>query len=59
MSRGGAVVIDDVVRKCARGCEDGHDVDDWLRAENEVRMPDIVIGVAPEAPAAIGVVRRD
>ena len=23
---------------CARGCEDGHDVDDWLSAEREVRV---------------------
>jgi hypothetical protein len=22
---------------CARGCEDGHDLDDWLLAEREVR----------------------
>ena len=22
---------------CARGCEDGHDVDDWLQAEAELR----------------------
>lgn len=22
---------------CARGCEDGHDVDDWLQAEQELR----------------------
>jgi hypothetical protein len=22
---------------CARGCEDGHDLDDWLQAEREVR----------------------
>jgi len=21
----------------ARGCEDGHDVDDWLQAEDELR----------------------
>jgi hypothetical protein len=21
---------------CARGCEDGHDVDDWLSAEREL-----------------------
>jgi DUF2934 family protein len=22
---------------CARGCEDGHDIEDWLRAERELR----------------------
>ena len=22
---------------CERGCEDGHDLDDWLRAEREVK----------------------
>ncbi len=22
---------------CARGCQDGHDVDDWLSAERELR----------------------
>jgi hypothetical protein len=22
---------------CARGCEDGHDLDDWLQAERDVR----------------------
>ena len=32
---------DDVARRafelyCARGCEDGHDVDDWLSAEREL-----------------------
>ena len=34
---------DDVARRafelyCARGCEDGHDVDDWLSAERELRV---------------------
>ena len=24
-------------RYCARGCEDGHDLDDWLSAEREFR----------------------
>jgi Protein of unknown function (DUF2934) len=24
-------------RYCARGCEDGHDMDDWLHAERELR----------------------
>jgi hypothetical protein len=24
-------------RYCARGCQDGQDVDDWLNAEREVR----------------------
>jgi hypothetical protein len=24
-------------RYCARGCEDGHDVEDWLAAERELR----------------------
>jgi hypothetical protein len=33
---------DEVARRafdlyCARGCEDGHDLDDWLLAEREVR----------------------
>jgi len=23
---------------CARGCEDGHDVEDWLTAEREMRV---------------------
>jgi len=22
---------------CARGCQDGHDIDDWLSAERELR----------------------
>ena len=34
---------DDVERRafllyCARGCEDGHDLDDWLSAERELRF---------------------
>jgi DUF2934 family protein len=33
---------DDIARRafelyCARGCEDGHDVEDWLQAERELR----------------------
>jgi hypothetical protein len=33
---------DEVARRafglyCARGCEDGHDLDDWLLAERELR----------------------
>jgi hypothetical protein len=24
---------------CARGCEEGHDVDDWLKAERELTRP--------------------
>jgi Protein of unknown function (DUF2934) len=35
---------------CARGCQDGHDLDDWLRAERELRMSDTVRGAALEAP---------
>jgi hypothetical protein len=36
------VYQDEVARRafdlyCARGCEDGHDLDDWLSAEREVR----------------------
>lgn len=34
---------DEVARRafdlyCARGCEDGHDLDDWLSAEREFRF---------------------
>jgi Protein of unknown function (DUF2934) len=36
---------------CARGCQDGHDVEDWLRAEDELRIPQDVIHVAPDAPS--------
>jgi hypothetical protein len=24
---------------CQRGCQDGHDVDDWLQAERELQQP--------------------
>ena len=40
---GGSDVSDrDVARRayelyCARGCEDGHDVDDWLAAEGDLQ----------------------
>src|SRR5262245_22000164 len=38
----GAPSRDDVARRafelyCQRGCEDGHDVQDWLQAEQELR----------------------
>jgi hypothetical protein len=37
-----AVTESDIARRafelyCDRGCEDGHDVDDWLTAERELR----------------------
>jgi hypothetical protein len=36
------VIESDIARRafelyCDRGCEDGHDVDDWLNAERELR----------------------
>lgn len=42
---------DDVPRRafelyCARGCEDGHDLDDWVSAERELRA---VRSVSPAA----------
>jgi Protein of unknown function (DUF2934) len=36
---------------CARGCQVGRDVEDRLRAEDELRRPQNVIGVAPDAPS--------
>ena len=35
---------------CARGCQDGHDIDDWLSAERELQMSDNVMTTALEAP---------
>jgi hypothetical protein len=37
-----AVTVSDIARRAyelylARGCEDGHDVDDWVQAERELR----------------------
>jgi hypothetical protein len=44
---------DDIARRafelyCARGCENGHDIEDWLQAERELR----------EAPATVEVQAR-
>ncbi len=41
-----AVVYDDIARRAydlylARRCEHGHDVDDWLQAERELRGPSV------------------
>jgi hypothetical protein len=30
---------------CARGCEDGHDIHDWLQAERELRETTAVLEV--------------
>jgi len=32
---------------CARGCEDGHDIQDWLQAEREVREATAALEVRP------------
>ena len=37
-----AVTKDDIARRafeiyCARGCEEGHDLEDWLQAERDLR----------------------
>ena len=42
LDRSANVTEDDIARRAyelylARGCEDGHDVDDWLQAERELR----------------------
>jgi Protein of unknown function (DUF2934) len=42
---------------CARGCQDGHDVEDWLRAEDELRLPQNVIDVAPDTPSVSATTR--
>ena len=41
-ARAAAVTNDDVARRAydlhlARGCEHGHDVDDWMKSERELR----------------------
>jgi hypothetical protein len=38
---------------CARGCQDGHDVDDWLCAERELQVADNVMSAALEAPPVL------
>ena len=30
----------------ARGCEDGHEVEDWLRAEEEIREKKVIAAAA-------------
>ena len=35
---------------CARGCQGGHDVEDWLSAERELQVSDNVMTTALEAP---------
>ena len=42
-ARGGTVATDDIARHAydlylARGCEPGHDVDDWVQAERELQI---------------------
>jgi hypothetical protein len=42
VARAWDVTEDDIARRafqlyCDRGCTDGHDVDDWLNAERELR----------------------
>ena len=32
---------------CARGCEDGHDLQDWLQAERELRDTTAALQVRP------------
>ena len=43
---------DDIARRafelyCARGCEDGHDIEDWLQAERELREATAAVEVGP------------
>jgi hypothetical protein len=43
---------DDIARRafelyCARGCEDGHDIEDWLQAERELREATAEVEVSP------------
>ena len=43
---------DDIARRafelyCARGCEDGHDVQDWLQAERELREATATVELRP------------
>ena len=49
-----SVAESDIARRafelyCDRGCEDGHDVDDWLNAERELR--DAASSSADPAPS--------
>ena len=37
---------------CDRGCKDGHDVDDWLQAEVQLREQALAAGPRPDAPTA-------
>lgn len=49
---------------CARGCEDGHDVQDWLEAERQLRQATATVELQPRParkprssgprPAAVG-----
>jgi hypothetical protein len=60
---------DDIARRafelyCARGCEDGHDVQDWLEAERQLRQATATVELQPRParkprssgprPAAVG-----
>ena len=43
---------DDIARRafelyCARGCENGHDVEDWLQAERELREATAAVEIHP------------
>ena len=35
---------------CARGCQDGYDVDDWLSAERDLQVSDNVMTTPLQAP---------
>jgi hypothetical protein len=38
---------------CARGCEDGHDLEDWIEAERQIRK-----GTAGGPPGAVSAAKR-
>src|SRR5205823_2413396 len=46
-------------RYCARGCQDGHDVDDWLAAERELQEASrLAVGEEKSIGGSLGTLRE-